>query len=465
MASRFREPGVFNPQHKLSGITGYTVLTAATAAALMHKKDYLTAFGDFTDLYRSLITGSHVENRLSFDRFQDWAAAYISPIAWTADVFDKVIQEAKRYAQSLGCSPETTRDAECVVGVIFKARTGYSKEDIAEYVADFYGRDGMPQPATRTKNLLQRCDCVQFALHAFLETEDFDSALQLAVSLGKGNGAVAVITGSVAEAYYKDTPYEFWKQCIDCLDEFLTEVLDGYWIDFTLCRGSLEVQLGEHVLLPGVPAEWKRWPVAMDVAFTFHETFGLYQALFDEYTKPTLYESAVKLFEGEDHDYIFPSYGALTVDIVPAFEWYVSWPLQRRGQSDGFTRRGKACGAQGWEGTYEKTLLRLWSRPTNYSNTSWCYLPSKGRMMLDVGGRTKEQAVDNWYRVAKPLRRILKEVRAQRKDKESEARILLDPRVKDLDPSETYYEAILNALDQFPELSVAEAREFMEAFA
>jgi len=39
--------------------------------------------------------------------------------------------------------------------------------------------------------------------------------------------------------------------------------------------------------------------------------------------------------------------------------------------------------------------------------------PSKGVLTLKVGGRTKEQAIDNWYRLAKPLRRILKEVRVQ----------------------------------------------------
>lgn len=44
-------------------------------------------------------------------------------------------------------------------------------------------------------------------------------------------------------------------------------------------------------------------------------------------------------------------------------------------------------------------------------------------------------------------------------------RILLDPRVKELDPSETYYEEILVSLSNNPKLSVAKAREYMDAFA
>jgi hypothetical protein len=43
-------------------------------------------------------------------------------------------------------------------------------------------------------------------------------------------------------------------------------------------------------------------------------------------------------------------------------------------------------------------------------------------------------------------------------------RILLDPRVSELDPSETYYEEILEELARNPVLSVAKARRYMGAF-
>ena len=147
------------------------------------------------------------------------------------------------------------------------------------------------------------------------------------------------------------------------------------------------------------------------VDFTFHQTFCITKGLNREYIRPTLSECAVKLFEGENNDWIFPSYGITADQIIPAFEWYVSWPLQRRGTKDGIIRRGRACGYEGWEMTYERTLVRLYSRPTVYSESMWCWVPSKGRLMLDVGGRTQKQAVENWYKLAIPLRQILKKVR------------------------------------------------------
>ena len=104
----------------------------------MFKEDYLTAFEGFVRKYRSQ-SGPTIEAKLSFSRYRDFAAAYVSPVAWVSSVFTRVIGEARRYAQSLGCSPDVTRDCECVVGVVFKARHYYDKEAIAKYVADFYG--------------------------------------------------------------------------------------------------------------------------------------------------------------------------------------------------------------------------------------------------------------------------------------------------------------------------------------
>ncbi len=43
--------------------------------------------------------------------------------------------------------------------------------------------------------------------------------------------------------------------------------------------------------------------------------------------------------------------------------------------------------------------------------------------------------------------------------------LLHDPRVSELDPSETYYEEILAELSRNPKLSVKKARQWMEEFA
>jgi hypothetical protein len=327
----------------------------------------------------------------------------------------KEIIEERRYAESLGCLPSVARDCECVVGVVFKARNNYDKESIARYVSDFYG--------TSTEVLKAMTDdrgttykgsgLVLLAVSAFLNSRNTESAVDLAMTVGNGNGAIATITGCIAEAFYGTLHRYQWSECRHCLDEFLDHTHEYFFMQFIAGGIKNETRPGGEILLPECPEAWKEWLVSIRVDFTFIDGFSIYEDMFKEDYRPTLYQSAVLLFQEEAEDCVFPSYGVFTVDVVPAFEWWVSWPLQRRGTMDGIFRRGKICGAEGWGARYNHTLLRLYLMP-KYSDTAWCYIPSKGQLRLDVGGRTKEQAIENWYRVARPLRRILKQVRADR---------------------------------------------------
>ena len=255
------------------------------------------------------------------------------------------------------------------------------------------------------------------AVSAFLNSRDTESAVDLAITTGNGNGAIATITGSIAEAFYGTLPWYQWSECRHCLDEFLDNMHENFFMQFIVGGVKNETRSGGEILLPECPDEWKEWLASIGVGFTLVDGFSINEDMFKEYYRPTLYQSAVLLFQEEANDCVFPSYGVFAVDVVPAFEWWVSWPLQRRGTMDGILRRGKACGAEGWEARDKYTLLRLYMMP-KYSNTAWCYIPSKGQLRLDVGGRTKEQAIENWYRIARPLRRILKQVRADLQEAE-----------------------------------------------
>ena len=252
---------------------------------------------------------------------------------------------------------------------------------------------------------------VRLAVSAFLNSRDTESAVDLAMTAGYGNGAIATITGSIAEAFYGTLLQYQWSECRHFLDEFLDNTHEYFFMQFIVGGVRNETRPGGEILLPECPDAWKKWLISIRVDFTYINGFLIFADMFKEYYKSTLYQSAVFLFQREDEDCIFPSYGVFTVDVVPAFEWWVSWPLQRRGTMDGISRRGDACGAEGWEARYKYTLVRLYLMP-KYSQTAWCRISSKGQLRLDVGGRTKEQAIDNWYKVARPLRRILRQVRA-----------------------------------------------------
>jgi ADP-ribosylglycohydrolase len=57
------------------------------------------------------------------------------------------------------------------------------------------------------------------AIIAFLESHDFVSTIQNAISIGGDSDTIACIAGSIAEAYYREIPQEL----VDFADERLPD--------------------------------------------------------------------------------------------------------------------------------------------------------------------------------------------------------------------------------------------------
>ncbi|MFC5919891.1 ADP-ribosylglycohydrolase family protein [Neisseria weixii] len=60
---------------------------------------------------------------------------------------------------------------------------------------------------------------------AFLDSEGFEHALRLVVSLGGDSDTLAAITGSIAEAYYQRLPSEIVEKALVKLPDEMKEVL------------------------------------------------------------------------------------------------------------------------------------------------------------------------------------------------------------------------------------------------
>lgn len=65
------------------------------------------------------------------------------------------------------------------------------------------------------------------SLIAFLDSENFEHALRLAVSLGGDSDTLAAITGSVAEAYYQQIPEDIKKKALAIVPDEMQEILLG----------------------------------------------------------------------------------------------------------------------------------------------------------------------------------------------------------------------------------------------
>ena len=66
------------------------------------------------------------------------------------------------------------------------------------------------------------------AIIAFLESQSFENAIRLAVSIGGDSDTIASITGAISEAYYKDIPKEIKENVIKLLPDDLLMVLIAF---------------------------------------------------------------------------------------------------------------------------------------------------------------------------------------------------------------------------------------------
>lgn len=194
-----------------SRFTDDTVLTVATADALLRDGDYAAAYRRWGRRYPHAGYGGAFRQWLAADDagpYGSWgngSAMRVAPVGWWLDDLDAALEEARRSAAVTHDHPEGIRGAQAVAGAVFLARTGVSKEDIRRFLTERIGYD-----LSRTIDEIRpgyRFDVscqgsVPEALTAFLESRSVEDAVRLAISLGGDADTQACIAGSVAEAYF-----------------------------------------------------------------------------------------------------------------------------------------------------------------------------------------------------------------------------------------------------------------------
>lgn len=66
------------------------------------------------------------------------------------------------------------------------------------------------------------------ALLAFLESEDYEDCLKLAISMGGDSDTIAAMAGSIAYAYYGKMPQTIFDQVWDVLPEEMIDIVETF---------------------------------------------------------------------------------------------------------------------------------------------------------------------------------------------------------------------------------------------
>ena len=127
--------------------------------------------------------------------------------------------------------PEGIKGAEATAAAIFLARTGKSKDEIKAYISTEFGYDlnrtcNDIRPAYQFEASCQ--ETVPQSIIAFLDSEDYEDAIRLTISLGGDADTMGAITGAIAFAYYKEMPTTIGKFTLSKLPDDLKSVVTRF---------------------------------------------------------------------------------------------------------------------------------------------------------------------------------------------------------------------------------------------
>ena len=212
--------------------TDDTVLTAATALALMTGTGYAQAYQDFSRRYPGRGYGGIFSRWIFTDDpkpYNSWgngSAMRVSPVGFAFDTVEDVLAEAERSAAVTHNHLEGIKGAQSTALAILLARQGQTKSEIREEISTRFGYD-----LARTLDEIRpgytfdvSCQgSVPEAIIAFLESESYEDAIRKAISLGGDSDTIACITGGIAEAFCGGVTDKIAKEGKKFLpEEFLT---------------------------------------------------------------------------------------------------------------------------------------------------------------------------------------------------------------------------------------------------
>lgn len=139
-----------------------------------------------------------------YNSWGNGSAMRVSAVGWAFASLEETLHFAEQSAIVTHNHPEGIKGAQAVAAAIFWARTGIGKAQIKENITRQFGYD-LSQSCDQIRphyHFNESCqETVPQAITAFLESDDFEHAIRLAVSLGGDSDTLAAITGSIAEAY------------------------------------------------------------------------------------------------------------------------------------------------------------------------------------------------------------------------------------------------------------------------
>ena len=217
--------------------TDDTVLTAATAHALIKNLDYVVAYQDFARRYPRRGYGGNFSKWIwaadpqPYSSWGNGSAMRVSPVGFAFDRVEDVLAEAKRSAEVTHSHPEGIKGAQSTALAIIMGRQGASKVEIRKEISERFGYNLDRSLDDIRPGYIFDVSCqgsVPEAIIAFLESSDYEDAVRKAISLGGDSDTIACIAGGIAEAFYGGVPQAIVDQGKSYLPEEYIKIIEDF---------------------------------------------------------------------------------------------------------------------------------------------------------------------------------------------------------------------------------------------
>lgn len=212
------------PFQSSSSFTDDSVMTAAVCEAISvdsleitpyrvnkRAKEYAAQFKRFYSMYPNAGFGqmfsewAEASSLYRQSSFGNGAAMRVVPIGYSYDTLEQTLLQAKASCLYTHYNKEAVTGAQAVAAAVWLARNGKSKDEIKSYLeANF--RYELSAPISEIRGNygfeVRAGKSVPQSIAAFLQSENYESAVRNAVSLGGDADTMACIAGGIAEAFY-----------------------------------------------------------------------------------------------------------------------------------------------------------------------------------------------------------------------------------------------------------------------
>ena len=190
-------------------------------------------FGFGVGFFRWLAKADLIGDFSPYQSYGNGAGMRVSPVGWFFDTMEETLHFAKLTADVTHDHPEGERGAMCVAAAVFLARKGKSKEEIKAFLRREFGYALLDQSVAELREACTwsaACqDTVPMAMVAFLESHDYESAIQNAICYGSDSDTIADMAGAVAEAFYGGVPRYIADACLAKLPPAQQELVAEFY--------------------------------------------------------------------------------------------------------------------------------------------------------------------------------------------------------------------------------------------